>query len=230
MGQIQLGDITISIEKKNIRNINLKVYPPHGEVRITAPYRVNQETLRTFAQSKLEWIKKQQTKVRSVTVQKPAMLLNGEIHYFIGERYTLQLVEAGTHGVQISGSNIILYTNAGMTAENRQKLLDQWYRGYLRKVLPELINKWEGIMMVKVPEFGIKKMKTRWGTCNRKAGRIWLNLELAKKPPDCLEYVVVHEMTHLLEKNHNKQFYSLLDEFYPHWRSCKAGLSIPQTS
>ena len=226
MGQLQLGDIVIDVEKKNIKNINLRVYPPDGRVCISAPWRVNLEEIRAFALSKLGWIKKQQSKLRNRVKELPGEFTDKETHYFCGNPYSLQVVEAdAAPGVVLAQDTMILRIRPGTPADQRQRVLDAWYRTQLKKMIPGLIVKWESRMQVIVKDFGIKKMKTRWGTCNRKAGRIWLNLELAKRPPGCLEYVVVHEMVHLLERYHNKHFYSLLDAFFPGWRLHKAELS-----
>ncbi len=226
MGKLQVGDVIIDVEKKNIKNINLRVYPPYGRVYISAPHKVKQDAIRAFAFSKLEWIRKQQLKLRSQVRELPDEFIEGECHYFNGNPYSLQVIEKDAPpAVEINQQTLILGVRPDTPADKRQKLLDEWYRAHLRRVLPGLIEKWEGRMQVKVNEFGIKKMKTRWGTCNRKARRIWLNLELAKKPPECLEYVVVHELAHLLERNHNKHFYSLLDEFYAGWKIHKAVLN-----
>jgi len=225
MGQLKLDDIIIEVEKKNIKNINLRVYPPHGRVRISAPRQMNQDTIHAFALSKLDWIKKQQTKLRSQVRELPKEFVDGESHYFNGNSYILKVREANVPPrIEFKQQEVILVVRPGTTADRIQIIFDEWYRAQLKKVIPELVKKWEHRMKVQVNDFGVKKMKTRWGTCNRKAKRIWLNLELAKRSPECLEYVVVHEMVHLLERNHNKHFYSLLDEFYPHWRLYKAEL------
>ena len=226
MGQLQLGDIIIDVEKKNIKNINLRVYPPDGRVRISAPRRMNPETIRVFALSKLNWIEKQQSKLRSQVRELPREFIDEESHYFSGNRYMLQVIEADTPpGIELKQHTMILGVRPDTPGNKRQMILDEWYRAQLKKVIPGLIEKWENRMQVKVNDFGIKKMKTRWGTCNRKDKRIWLNLELAKRPPECLEYVVVHEMVHLLERNHNEHFYSLLNEFFPKWRCYKTELN-----
>ena len=226
MGQLKLEDIIIDVEKKNIKNINLRVYPPHGRVCISAPRRMNQDAIHAFALSKLNWIKKQQTKLRSRVREQPRDFTDGESHYFNGNSYRLQVMEANTPpGIELKQQEMILVVRPDTTVDKMQIILDEWYRAQLKKVIPELVKKWENRMKVQVHDFGVKKMKTRWGTCNRKANRIWLNLELAKRSPECLEYVVVHEMVHLLERHHNGHFYSLLDEFYPDWRLYKTELS-----
>jgi len=226
MEQLKLGNITIDVVQKNIKNIHLSVYPPAGRVRISAPNRMDLATIRVFAISKLSWIKKQQTRLRNQKREAPREFLNKESHYFKGKRYLLKVTERiAAPRVVLKHSMIELHVRPGTNVEKRKTLLDEWYRQQLKELVPILIEKWEKKMNVQVKEFGIKKMKTKWGTCNRQAKRIWLNLELAKKPIECLEYIVVHEMAHLLEKNHNDRFISLMSEFMPKWRFYKDELN-----
>ncbi|MDP3029889.1 MAG: SprT family zinc-dependent metalloprotease [Deltaproteobacteria bacterium] len=226
MEQLQLGNITVDVVQKDIKNVHLSVYPPTGRVRISAPFRMNLDTIRIFAISKLNWIKKQQTKLRNQEREAPREFLNRESHYFNGKRYLLEVIEQdAAPKVELKHSKIELYVRPQTNREKMKSILDEWYRSQLKASLPTLIEKWEKKMNVRVNEFGIKKMKTRWGTCNRKAKRIWLNLELAKKPGECLEYIVVHEMVHLLERNHNDRFTSLMNAFMPKWRFYKDELN-----
>jgi predicted metal-dependent hydrolase len=226
MEQLRLGDIVIDVEQKDIKNIHLSVYPPTGRVRIAAPQRMDLDTIRVYALSKLNWIKKQQTKFRGQDREAPREFLNRESHYFNGKRYLLKVVEhAAPPKIELNHSTLVLYVRPGTATEKSQRILDEWYRAQLKKVLPTLIEKWEKKLNVKVNEFGIKKMKTRWGTCNREAKRIWLNLELAKKTPECLEYIVVHEMIHLLERKHNDIFAANMNEYLPKWRFYKDELN-----
>ncbi|WP_407311940.1 M48 family metallopeptidase [Desulfosporosinus sp. SB140] len=226
MTQLQLGDIIIDVEQKDIKNIHLSVYPPEGKVRIAAPKHIDLDTLRVYALAKLPWIKKQQGKIRNQERETPREFLNRESHYFQGKRYLLKIVDVEQRPrIELQHNTMVLYVRPGTPVEKRQRILDEWYRKRLKDVLPDLIAKWEKRLNVKVNEFGIKKMKTKWGTCNRDAQRIWLNLELAKKPPECLEYVVVHEMVHLLERNHNDRFSSLMDANLPKWSFYKDELN-----
>ncbi|PKM81028.1 MAG: metal-dependent hydrolase [Firmicutes bacterium HGW-Firmicutes-14] len=226
MEQLRLGDIIIDVEKKDIKNIHLSVHPPAGRVRIAAPLRLDLDTIRVYALSKLSWIKKQQEKFRNQDREAPREFLNRESHYYNGKRYLLRIVEIeAPPKIELQHSTIILYIRPGTSLDKRQRIIDEWYRAQLKRVLPELITKWEKKLKVKVNEFGIKKMRTKWGTCNRVAGRIWLNLELAKKPPEYLEYVVVHEMVHLLERKHNGIFTAYMDKFLPKWRFYKDELN-----
>jgi len=226
MKQLQLGNIIVDVVQKDIKNIHLSVYPPTGRVRISAPFRMNLDTIRVFAISKLSWIKKQQTKLRTQEREAPREFLNRESHYFNGKRYLLKVIEQdAAPRVELKHSKIELYIRPQTTKEKRKSILDEWYRNQLKASLPALIVKWGRKMNVMVNEFGIKKMKTKWGTCSREAKRLWLNLELAKKPGECLEYIVVHEMVHLLERNHNERFISLMDKFMPKWKFYKEELN-----
>lgn len=226
MAQLHLGEIIIDVEQKNIKNIHLRVYPPAGKVRITAPLRMGLDTIRVFALSKLNWIRKQQAKLRGQEREAPRDFLNRESHYYNGKRFLLEVVEfEAPPKIELRHSTLVLYVRPGTPKEKRQRIIDAWYRAQLKNVLPELIEKWEKKLNVKVAEYGIKKMKTRWGSCNCQAKRIWLNLELAKKPQECLEYVVVHEMVHLLVRKHNAVFRAYMTEYLPKWRSYKDELN-----
>lgn len=226
MEQLQLGDIIIDVEKKNIKNIHLSVYPLTGKVRIAAPLRIDLDTLRVYALSKLGWIRKQQAKIKGQNREAPREFLNRESHYYKGKRYLLKVIELDAKpNIELKHSTLVLFVRPGTPTEKRQAIIDEWYRAQLKKVLPALILKWEKTLNVKVDEFGIKKMKIRWGTCNRNAKRIWFNLELAKKPLECLEYIVVHEMVHLLERRHNNIFIAYMNQFLPKWRFYKDELN-----
>jgi predicted metal-dependent hydrolase len=223
---IDLGNITVDVELKDIKNIHLSVYPPAGKVRIAAPLRFDMETIRMYAISKLSWIRKQQEKIQSQQREAPREFISRESHYFLGKRYLLKVVNTETRQhVEIKHNNLVLHVHQETTAEQKQIILQEWYRLQLKEIIPKYISKWEEIMHVKVAEFGIKKMKTKWGTCNRETNRIWINLELAKKPLECLEYIVVHEMVHLLERNHNNNFVAYMDKFLPQWRHLKEELN-----
>ncbi len=222
MEQLQLGNITVDVIQKDIKNIYLRVYPPTGRVSISAPFRMDVESIRVFAISKLSWIRKQQAKLKKQEREAPREFLNKESHYFNGKRYLLKIIQHNAAPrVNLQHSTIELYVRPKTSKEKMKAILDEWYRGHLKATLPGLIAKWEKKMNIQVNEFGIKKMRTKWGTCNRKAKQIWLNLDLAKKPSECLEYIIVHEMVHLLERTHNDRFVSLMTEFMPKWRFYK---------
>ncbi len=222
MQQIDLGNISIEVEIKDIKNIHLSVYPPAGRVRIAAPLRMDLETIRMYAISKLSWIKRQQAKLRGQKREAPREYLSRESHYFLGKRYLLKVVETESKpSVSIKHQTMVLQVRPAMDTKQKEMILQEWYRDQLKALVPKFIAKWERKMGVQVAEFGIKKMKTKWGTCSIEAGRVWINLELAKKPLECLEYIVVHEMVHLLERNHNSRFVGYIDTFLPNWRHLK---------
>lgn len=219
MPQIELGNIIIDVEQKNIKNIHLSVYPPDGNVKIAAPERMDLDTIRVFAINKLKWIKKQQAIFRNQVRETQREYVSKESHYFQGKRYLLKIIEHNTKPkVVLKHSKIELHIRPNSTKEKRKEIIDEWYRGEMKKVIPNMIEKWEKKVGVDVNDFGIKKMRTKWGTCNTEAKRIWLNLELAKKPLKCLEYIVVHELVHLLERSHNDRFIKYMNEFMPKWR------------
>ena len=222
MATIELGHINVDVTQKNIKNIHLSVHPPKGRVTISAPKRMDLETIRVYAVSKLGWIKKQQEKIAKQKREPIREFVNRESHYFKGERYLLKVIESNFPAkVVLKHSTIELYVRPNSPMIKRQQVLDEWYRQQLKVEIPKFISLWEKKLNVQVNEFGVKKMKTRWGSCNIKKNRIWLNLELAKKPEECLEYVVIHEMVHLIEKNHNARFHSLMEKYYPNWKHSK---------
>lgn len=224
--QIELGSIIADVELKDIKNIHLSVYPPIGKVRIAAPLRFDMETIRMFAISKLSWIKQQQEKIRNQQREAPREYVTRESHYVFGKRYLLKVVNTeGKQQVTIKHDKLILLVHPNATVDQKHIVIQEWYRDQLKKLVPKYIAKWEEIMNVQVSEFGIKKMKTKWGTCNREAKRIWINLELAKKPQECLEYIVIHEMVHLIERTHNNNFVAHMDKFLPQWRHLKEELN-----
>ena len=227
--EIKLGEITVDVLLKDIKNIHLSVYPPTGRVRISAPLRFDIDTIRIFAISKLGWIKKQQTKLRSQERESPREYVERESHYFMGRRYLLKISETDLAAtVVLRHSQIELVVKRGATKEQRRRLLEGWYRQQVKKKAEDVISKWASQIGVRVFEFGVKKMRTKWGSCNKDAKRIWINLELAKKPPGCLEYIVVHELLHLIERNHGARFVGLMDRFMPQWRQYRDELnSLP---
>jgi predicted metal-dependent hydrolase len=219
MKKIELGKITIDVEQKNIKNIHLSVYPPNGNVKISAPIRMELDTIRVFAINKLQWIKKQQETFRNQEREAPREYVSKESHFFQGKRYLLKIIEQDTRPkVVLTHSKLELYVRPNTSTEKRKNIIEDWHREEMKKTIPKMIEKWEKTIGVKVNEFGIKKMRTKWGTCNIEAKRIWVNLELAKKPLPCLEYIIVHELVHLLERSHNDRFKKYMNEFMPKWR------------
>jgi len=219
MTQLVFGEIKADVFKKDIKNLHLSVYPPTGKVRISAPKRMTLDSIRAFVCSKIGWIKKQQAKLRAQEREAPRDYISRESHYFAGERYLLAVKACSGHpNVVLKHSTIELRVKKNASRKKKETILDEWYRQGLKDLLPKLITMWERKIGVEVVDFGVRKMKTRWGSCNRKVRRIWLNLELAKKPPECLEYVVVHEMAHLIEKGHGEKFIKLMNQYLPKWR------------
>lgn len=224
--QIKLGDITVDVVLKDIKNIHLSVYPPNGKVKISAPLRMDMDTIRVFAISKLGWIKKQQKKFQEQERETPREYLDLESHYVWGKRYLLKVIEVNeAPSVELKQSKIILRVRPGTDDKKKQAIVDAWYREQLKKAVPPLIARWEPLLGVKVERFFVQRMKTKWGSCNYKAHNIRLNTELAKKPKECLEYTIAHEMTHLLEPTHNSRFVALMDQFMPKWQFCRDKLN-----
>lgn len=217
---ITVSGIQVQIVRKSIKNLHLGVYPPDGRVRVSAPEHVTDDNVRLAVISKLSWIKKQRAHFEAQPRQSQREMVTGESHYFFGRRYLLEVIERhGRHEVVIKNNKrLILYVNPDTSRANREKALREWYRTELKARVPDLIAQWEPVIGEPVAEWGVKRMKTKWGSCNIDARRIWLNLELAKKPPECLEYILVHEMVHFLERHHNDNFRALMDTFLPKWR------------
>ncbi|HUH74675.1 MAG TPA: SprT family zinc-dependent metalloprotease [Chitinophagales bacterium] len=219
MHYIQLGELKIEVEQKDIKNIHLSVYPPNGTVRISAPIRMDIDTIRVYALNKLKWIKKQQETFKNQERETPREYLSKESHYFLGKRYLLKVIEHNyPPKVVLKHSKIELYIKPNSNEEKRQEILDDWYRAQLKELTPNLIKKWEEVIGVQASEVSIRKMKTKWGSCNTTTKKIILNLELSKKPLESIEYIIVHELVHLLERSHNEIFVGYMNKFMPKWR------------
>jgi predicted metal-dependent hydrolase len=225
--QITISNIAIDVVRKNIKNIHLGVYPPTGRVRIAAPLKVNEDAIRLFAISKLGWIRRNQRKFEEQERVSPREYKQRESHYFQGRRYLLNIIERDSppEVVLRTKTYIDLYIKPGTPVIKRHELLTVWYRHYLKKQIPPIVEKWEKILNVKVNHWQVKQMKTKWGSCNIEQKRIWVNLELAKKPVHCLEYIIVHEMVHLMERHHNERFQYYMDTFLPNWKQLKVELN-----
>jgi predicted metal-dependent hydrolase len=219
-------DLPIELTRKRVKYLRIRVCPPDGRVKISAPHYMPLATIESFVREKQGWIEKQQAKIRARKPKPAKTFEEGEIHYFWGQSYPLQIIESNAPPkVELTAGVIDLYLRPGSTKAKREALLDDWYRQRLKQRISEFIQKYEPQMGVTVSEFNVKKMKTRWGSCNPRARRIWLSLELAHKPEECLEYVVVHEMVHLLEASHNKRFWGFVEAFMPEWAASKEKLS-----
>ena len=227
MHQIQVSDFTIDIVRKDIKNMHLAVYPPTGRVRIAAPLRINDEAVKLFAISKLAWIRKNQRNFTSQERQSLREYVERESHYFKGKRYLLRIIEGNnTPTIDLKTKTYLdLYVKPNTSVKQRESIITEWYREELKSLIPEIIEKWEKIIGVKINEWQVKQMKTKWGSCNIEAKRIWLNLELAKKPVHCLEYIIVHELIHLIERHHNDNFLALMNKYLPQWKSYKLELN-----
>lgn len=216
---LQLGDLAVDVMLKDIKNVHLSVHPPTGRVRIAAPLRMNMDTIRLFAISKLGWIKQQQRKLREQEREPAREYLERESHYVWGKRYLLQVIEnGGAASVELKHNKLLLHMRPETAEGKRHALVDGWYREQIKSAAPGLIAKWEPLMSVSVAKFFVQRMRTRWGSCNPATHSIRLNTDLAKKPRECLEYIIVHEMLHLLEPTHNARFVALMDQFMPRWQ------------
>jgi hypothetical protein len=226
VSQIKLGDVAVDVVLKDIKNVHLSVHPPSGRVRISAPARMSLDTIRVFAISKLPWIRQQQKKLRQQERETPREYLERESHYVWGRRYLLNLLlSEEPSGVLLDHHRLMLIVRPGSKRAAWDALLAQWYRDEIKAHVPELIAKWERVLGVQVRQVFLQQMKTRWGSCNPRARTIRLNTELAKKPKDCLEYIVLHEMVHLLEPKHGERFVSLMDRFMPRWQFLREKLN-----
>jgi predicted metal-dependent hydrolase len=224
--QVQLGNIMVDVVLKDIKNVHLSVYPPTGRVRISAPKRMSLDTLRVFAISKLDWIKQQQRKLREQERDTPREYLDRESHFVWGTRHLLKVTENNSAPeVDLKRNILFLRIRPGSSEDKKQAALESWYREQLKAAIPPLIAKWESLLGVKVTRFFVQRMKTKWGSCSSGGGSIRLNTELAKKPPASLEYIVVHEMIHLLEPTHNSGFIALMDQFMPTWQFQRQALN-----
>lgn len=217
----------MEIVRKDIKNLHVGVYPPGGRVRVAAPERLDDDAVRLAVISRLGWIRREQAAFERQDRQSERELVTGESHYFAGRRYRLHVVEQGGPPTVTLPNNttIEVRVRRGTPQDKRDAVLQRWYRRYLREQLPALLARWEPRVGVTVAEVRIRKMKTRWGSCNPGARRIWLNLELAKKPVSCLEFILVHEMVHVLERHHNERFRELMDALMLAWRLCRAELN-----
>lgn len=216
---IRVDNIPIEVTKKNVKHLRMVAYPSRKSVRISSPYHVDHNEIVEFAESKAGWIKKHFENTGTKNKRLSDVFTDGSTHYLWGEPFRLRVIGGANHFsvAKMADQTVELRVKQGSSLNVRERVMREWYRRELKRPIPEIIKKWEPVMNVKVKEWNVKKMKTRWGTCNTRAGRIWLSLELAKREPEFLEYIVVHEMTHLLERLHSRRFYKLMDRFMPGW-------------
>ncbi|MHB1955491.1 MAG: M48 family metallopeptidase [Sulfobacillus sp.] len=216
---LTVAGIDVDVVYKDIKNLHIGVYPPMGRVRVAAPQQLDDDQVRLAVVHRLPWIKRHQQQLRSAQRQSIREMVTGESHYVWGSRYRLKVIERhGRAHVEVDGERLLLYVPEGTDAEHRRALLDHWYRAQLKQAVPDVLSRWEPKIGVAVPKWTIRRMKTKWGSCNRETGHIWFNVELSKKHPDCLEYLAVHEMTHLLERGHGERFSKLMDKHLPDWK------------
>ena len=223
---IELGDISIEITRKDIKNVHLSVHPPDGRVTLAAPSTTRLDVARAYAISKLDWIRDQQVKLAKQARETRRKFVGRESHYLWGRRYLMTIKQKEAKpSVTLDHKQITLTIRPGSSQQKREEVIHDWHKGLLHDAIPPLIKKWENKLKVNVSGYFLQKMKTKWGSCNRKAGHIRLNTELVKKPKDLLEYAIVHEMAHLIEPTHNIRFVAILQENYPSWREAQAELN-----
>ena len=225
-GYLTVAGINVDVVYKNIKNMHISVYPPVGRVRVAAPDRLDEDAIRLAIVQRLPWIRKQRDQLQAAERQSKREMVTGESHYVWGQRLRLKMREkSGRSHIDIVGSKLQLSVPVGTDNAHRRKLLESWYRKQIKAAIPSLIEKWEPIINREIKGWTVRRMKTKWGSCNPETARLWFNLELAKKHPGCLEYIVVHEMTHFHERTHNDRFVELMDKHLPNWRATRDELN-----
>ncbi len=223
---IRIGNITVAVTRKRVKHVHLSVYPPNARVTLVAPEGIRPEVLHAYAASRLGWIRGQQEKMRGQARETPREFVERESHYLWGRRYLLSVREEATRAsVRLDHRRIVLTVRPGSSRAKREEVMHEWHKSLLHDAVPELIRKWEPRLGVEVTGYFLQRMKTKWGGCNHRAGNIRLNTELVKKPKDLLEYVVVHEMLHLIAPTHSERFMTLMSRHYPAWREARAELN-----
>ena len=224
---LNVAGLKVHVVRKDIKNLHLGVYPPAGTVRVAAPRAISNDAVRMAVIDKLAWIKLQRSRFERQPRQSHREMMNSESHYFLGRRYRLRVLERdGKPCVATRGmASLDLFVRPGASLKQREALLARWYRDQLKALLAPLIMKWARKLKVQPASWGVKRMKTKWGSCTRGAKRLWFNSELAKKPVACIDYIVLHEMAHLLEGKHGDRFMALMDQHLPRWRSIRERLN-----
>lgn len=223
--ELYISGIPLILERKKIKNMYIRVIPPTGDVRIVVPLNTDDEAIRLFVISRIAWIKKNKKAMEEQARQTKRQYITGETHYLWGEPYRLEVTYANKNEVLIKGKKIYLQVREASTVAQRKKVMDEWYRSLLKEAIPEVMEKCCKRVGKTPKEWIVKNMRTKWGSCNVEAWRIWLNLQLAKKTPECLEYVITHELVHFFERNHNDEFKAYMDKFFPNWRSVRESLN-----
>lgn len=221
----QISGLPVEIVRKPIKNLHLGVYPPDGHVRVSAPEAITDTALRVAVIDRMAWIRRQQMRFREQARESPREYISGETHFYLGRRYRLSVVETRGHArIRLAGRRMELHCRPGSSSQRRAEVLYQWYRARLRDLLAPLVESWAERLGVEVADWRLKRMKTKWGACNAARGRLWFNVELAKKPQPCIEYIVVHELAHLVSRHHGRPFVSLMDQHLPKWQSLRREL------
>lgn len=224
--QIVISNIEMLVERKDIKNMYIRILPPDGKVKITVPKTISDDAIRMFAISRIAWIKKQKANFENQSRQTKRQYISGESHFLWGKRYRLEVVYSGVRNdVFVKGDKLFLQVRKESTQEQRETVMEEWYREQIKQAIPAVLEKYAKIVGKTPDEWRVKNMRTKWGTCNPIKKRIWLNLQLAKKTPECLDYVIVHELVHLYVKNHNDEFRTYMDQFYPNWQVVKKQLN-----
>lgn len=219
MTELRIGELTLNLQRKAIKNLHINVLPPDGKVRVSAPQQMSDTAIRMAVISRIPWIRKQQQSFAKQPRQTEREMVSGESHYLWGRRLRLDVHErTGKHEVKVGKTKITLFVQPGTSRDNRMLLLNEYYRAQMKEETARLMEYWQPLLGVQANSWGVKRMKTKWGSCNIKAARIWLNLDLARKAPECLEFIVVHELVHLHERHHNERFMMLMDKYLPDWR------------
>ena len=224
---LKVSGIDVQVVRKDIKNLHLAVYPPDGHVRAAVPEHITNDNVRLAVVAKLSWIKKRQRDFNEHPRQSRREYVSGECHYVLGKQYRLQLIErdAKPEVKLLKSGKLKLFVRPDTSVEKKERIMNAWYREELKRLIPSLLDKWQPVVGKKAKDWGIKRMKTKWGSCNKEARRIWLNLELAKKPLVCIEYILVHELVHLRHRNHNQEFDGMLDSCMPNWRTRKKAIN-----
>lgn len=223
---IEIDGLAIELIQKAVKHIHLRVYPPDGRICVSVPQHISMSEAYHQIAIKRQWLVKQRQKILAQAVHNNPVIDGGQLHLFLGKFYPLQIIDDSfiPRGVSCNETALIINVPSSYNMEQKRLILEKWYRQQMQQRLPDLLDKWQSIIGVQISAWGIKKMKTRWGSCNIKARRIWLNLGLIQKPIPCLESVIAHELIHLLEPSHNARFYQLMDHFYPEWRTYQSWL------
>ncbi|MGV8814572.1 MAG: M48 family metallopeptidase [Gelidibacter sp.] len=218
---LTIGNVEVEVKFKPIKNLHLSVHPPYGKVTVSSPEFFDLEKIRVYLITKLAWIKREQKKIIHQEREGEKLFITRESHYFLGKRYLLEFKESTANKIILKHSHIELYAKPEASVDAKRKVLYDWYRKELRSQIAILIQNYAAVINLPLPEFGIRIMKTKWGSCTTESRKLWFNIELAKKPIECIEYIVVHEMVHLIERNHNKNFIIMMDRYLPNWRTQK---------